>query len=50
MNQAAQLAAYRRFMALLREKALPLVLAEQQGQSSPTRRPRAKAGKDRGTS
>ena len=42
----AQLAAWRQFMALLREKALPIVLAEQQGQSSPTRRPRADEGKD----
>ena len=34
-DQAAQLAAYRRFMALLREKALPLVLAQSQPKEAP---------------
>jgi|GEM_PF-4578251 len=44
-THAAQLIAYRQFMALLREKALPLVLGEQ---PFPTRRPRANEGTDQG--
>jgi hypothetical protein len=38
-DHAAQFAAYRRLMALLREKALPLVLAEREAQRQPPPEP-----------
>ena len=55
-DQGAQLAAYRRFMALLIQKALPLVQdaagaalpSAPAAQTFPMRRPRANEGTDQG--